>query len=71
MKAREYYKNAINSQEPGDEDKAACLAGLARTEIRAGDFRKGKGLAIQLDSPKIYEECAPILEELAQLTVRV
>lgn len=64
---------ALSLQPPGVETelKLACQAGIARTTLNMGDLRQGRQLALQLNSPPLFKECALILEQLQQLTVRL
>ncbi|GIY28504.1 WD repeat-containing protein 19 [Caerostris darwini] len=44
--------------------KSVCKAGIARTSIRSGDYRRGISLAEEINQPVLYQECASILEEM-------
>ncbi|MEW5304579.1 MAG: hypothetical protein WDW36_007181 [Sanguina aurantia] len=71
--AKAHYQQAMEAlslQPPGVETelKLACQAGIARTTLNMGDLRQGRQLALQLNSPPLFKECALILEGLQQLT---
>lgn len=51
------------SQHPNQ--RAQCLAGIARMSIRCGDSRKGVNIAMDNDSSRsLRKECAEILEAM-------
>ncbi|XP_051161969.1 WD repeat-containing protein 19 [Leptopilina boulardi] len=53
------------SQHPNQ--RAQCLAGIARMSIRCGDSRKGVNIAMDNDSSRsLRKECAEILEAMKQ-----
>lgn len=50
---------------PNGADKdlqLACQAGIARCTLQMGDIRQGRTMALQLNNPQLFKECAMILE---------
>ncbi|XP_017073272.1 WD repeat-containing protein 19 isoform X2 [Drosophila eugracilis] len=74
-----YKEDLINSKETDttaliesspeyEEHVRLCKMGIARTSIRAGDFRRGIQYAVELEDQQLLFDCAELLATVGHLT---
>ncbi|XP_055855460.1 WD repeat-containing protein 19 isoform X1 [Episyrphus balteatus] len=57
-----------NSSLDLEEHVKLCKAGIARTSIRTGDFRRGIQYAVELDDKQLLSDCAESLATVGHIT---
>ncbi|XP_013100268.2 WD repeat-containing protein 19 [Stomoxys calcitrans] len=58
----------INSSPEYEEHVRLCKMGIARTSIRAGDFRRGIQYAVELNDKQLLFDCAELLSTVGHTT---
>lgn len=65
QKALQNFQNARNAKEYdklGESEQAAIFEGIAKTNLRLGDVRRGREMAIESGNKQLCADCAKILE---------
>ncbi|XP_037944539.1 WD repeat-containing protein 19 isoform X2 [Teleopsis dalmanni] len=63
-----YDGEVMNSSPEYAEHVRLCKIGIARTSIRAGDFRRGIQYAVELDDKQLLYDCAELLATVGHFT---
>ncbi|TMW48796.1 hypothetical protein DOY81_006124 [Sarcophaga bullata] len=58
----------VNTSPEYEEHVRLCKMGIARTSIRAGDFRRGIQYAIELNDKQLLYDCAELLATVGHIT---
>ncbi|XP_073812289.1 intraflagellar transport protein Oseg6 [Musca autumnalis] len=61
-------KQLIKSSPEFEEHIRLCKMGIARTSIRAGDFRRGIQYAVELNDKQLLFDCAELLATVGHIT---
>jgi WD repeat-containing protein 19 len=65
QKALQNFQNARNNEQKLTKaEQAAIFEGIAKTNLRLGDVRRGKEMAIESGSKDLCAECAKILAQM-------
>jgi len=65
QKALQNYQNARNAEDSLTKDeRAAIYEGIAKTNLRLGDVRRGKEMAIESGNKRLCADCAKILAQM-------
>uniref|UniRef100_A0A1A9VGQ4 Uncharacterized protein n=1 Tax=Glossina austeni TaxID=7395 RepID=A0A1A9VGQ4_GLOAU len=62
------FQELLNSSPEYEEHVRLCKMGIARTSIRAGDFRRGIQYATELNDEQLFCDCAELLVTVGHLT---
>lgn len=66
LEAFMHYEKGLQ-ENISSEHTAICKAGIARCSLRVGNFKHGYSMAMELQNPALFKECAEILEAKKQL----
>jgi WD repeat-containing protein 19 len=70
QKALQNYQNARNAEDQlTEQERAAIYEGIAKTNLRLGDVRRGREMAIESGNKQLCADCAKILAQMKTMNV--